>query len=74
MRMTALLRVRGASQIVQVCTNGEKVLRGTAMKEIAVLEGEGGRGVGVVVSQDGRITAVGCVLQLLSYYAKICVF
>ena len=74
MRMTALLRVRGASQIVQVCTNGEKVLRGAAMKEIAVLEGEGGRGVGVVVSQDGRIAAVGCVLQLLSYYAIICVF
>lgn len=71
--MAALLRVRGASQIVQVCANGENVLRGAAMKEIAVLEGEGGRGVGVVVSKDGSITAVGCVLQL-SYYAIMYVF
>ncbi|XP_041379330.1 LOW QUALITY PROTEIN: probable imidazolonepropionase [Gigantopelta aegis] len=68
--MAALLRVRGASQIVQVCANGEKVLRGAAMKEIAVLEGEGGRGVGVVVSKAGSITAVGYDDELDSQYSN----
>ncbi|XP_019855779.1 PREDICTED: probable imidazolonepropionase [Amphimedon queenslandica] len=57
--MAGLLRVRGASQVVQVCREGEKVLRGASMKDIAVIQGENGRGVGLVVDGNGLIADLG---------------
>ena len=61
--MNFLLRIRGASQLVQVCKNGEKVLVGAAMKQIAVLNeeiaGDSKRRLGVVVNNDGKIEALG---------------
>ena len=57
--MEGPLRIRGASQIVQVCKEGEKVLRGAAMKSIAILQEEGDRKVGVVVDEKGRIASIG---------------
>ena len=60
-----LLRVRGASQIVQVCRAGERVLVGSAMKEVAILKEEildnKNRTVGVVVNERGRIESLGFV-------------
>ena len=59
------LRVRGASQIVQVCRAGERVLVGSAMKEVAILKEEildnKNRTVGVVVNERGRIESLGFV-------------
>ena len=61
--MNFLLRVRGASQIVQVCKNGEKVLLGAAMKQIAILNeeivGDRRRRLGVIVNNDGKIESIG---------------
>ena len=57
--MEGLLRIKGASQIIQVCKEGEKVLRGAAMKSIAILQDEGDRKVGVVVDKKGRIASIG---------------
>lgn len=59
MAAVGLLRIRDASQIVRICKRGEGILRGSAMKDIALLEGEGGRGVGIVVDQNGAITDLG---------------
>lgn len=56
---SCLLRVRSASQVVQVCGGGERALRGDAMKNIAVLQGENGRGVGLVVDENGLIADLG---------------
>ncbi len=68
--MEFLLRVRGASQIVQVCKAGERVLVGSAMKEIAILKEEiidsKNRTVGVIVNSNGRIESLGFVEFLSS--------
>ena len=50
------LRVRNAAQVVTVCSRGERVLRGTEMGQVAVLEGGG---LGIVVDSSGKIAAVG---------------
>ena len=62
-KMAGLLRVRGASQVVQVCREGEKVLRGASMKDIAMLRGENGRGIGLIVDGNGLIADLGCVFD-----------
>ena len=51
------LRVRNAAQIVTVCSRGERVLRGSEMGKVAILEGGGG--VGLAVDASGKIAAVG---------------
>lgn len=53
------LRVRNAAQVVMVCRHGEKMLKGSQMQSVAVLEADGARGLSVVVGSDGRIAAVG---------------
>ncbi len=53
------LRVRNAAQVVLVCRQGERLLKGSQMQNIAVLEADGARGVGVVIGTDGKIAAVG---------------
>ncbi len=54
-----ILRVRNAAQVVMVCRRGEKMLKGSQMQDIAILEADGARGVSVVVGSNGRIAAVG---------------
>ena len=53
------LRVKNAAQVVMVCQKGEKMLAGSQMQNVVILESDGGRGVGVVVGTNGRIAAVG---------------
>ena len=55
------LRIRNATQVVTVCAKGERMLRGGEMASVALLEREEGegRGVGVVVDGNGKISAVG---------------
>ena len=55
------LRVRGASQVLQVCAAGERVLRGSSMRGLAVVESKGTQTVGVAVDEAGKIAAVGWV-------------
>ena len=61
-----LLRIKNAAQLVLVCSEKEKVLKGTAMKNLAILEppdieagGGGGGGLSIAVDRGGRITAIG---------------
>ena len=64
---THLLRVKNAAQVVLVCSEKEKVLKGTAMQNLAILEppeapGEGGvagEGLSIAVDREGRISAIG---------------
>ena len=49
-----LLRVKGAAQVVQVCSGGERFLRGSDAEHIAVLTN-----ATVVVGMDGNVAAVG---------------
>ena len=58
MPATHLLRIRHASQVVLVCFKGQKVLVGSEMKNIAILESSG-RGFSVAVDNFGMIAAVG---------------
>lgn len=53
------LRIRGASQVVQVCSNGERYLRGAAMRNLAVINAKEANTVGVVVDEAGKIAGVG---------------
>ena len=56
---TNRLRIKNASQVVLVCTNGERVLKGSAMQDIVTLEASGGKGLSVLVDGEGNIAAVG---------------
>lgn len=56
---TNRLRIKNASQVVLVCANGEKLLKGTAMQDIVTLEASGDQGLSVVVDGKGNIVAVG---------------
>ena len=53
------LRVKNAAQVVLVCSQGQKMLRGPEMQSVEVLEAVGGRGLSVVVDGEGKIAAVG---------------
>ena len=53
------LRIRGASQVVQVCSNGERSLRGSAMRNLAIINAEETNTVGIVVDETGKIAGVG---------------
>ena len=52
------LRIKNALQVVLVCANGEKVLKGSEMQSIAFLEADGARTLSVVVNMMGKIAAV----------------
>ena len=62
-----LLRIKNAAQVVLVCSEKEKMLKGTAMQKLAILEppeapGEGGvagEGLSIAVDRGGRIAAIG---------------
>lgn len=54
-----LLRVRNAAQIVTVCSNQERVLKGSEMKKVAILESTTNRGLSIAVNKAGEIAAVG---------------
>ena len=47
------LRIHGASQLVLICSNGERVLCGEEQKSVATLES--GKGLSVIVDKEGRI-------------------
>ncbi|XP_064474919.1 probable imidazolonepropionase [Ornithodoros turicata] len=53
------LLVRHAHQVVQVVRNGEKCLKGEAMKKVAVMLAEDGVGLSLVVDKHGKLAAVG---------------
>ncbi len=54
-----LLRLRNAAQVVMVCSNKERVLRGTEMQTVAVLDSGPSKGLSVAVDMEGVIAAVG---------------
>ena len=60
---THLLRVRNASQVVLVCSGRESILKGDAMKNLAILEQEtscsNGGGLSIAVDREGKIAAIG---------------
>ncbi|XP_031571789.1 probable imidazolonepropionase [Actinia tenebrosa] len=51
------LIIRHAKQVVMVCKNGERILKGEAMKEIAVFNSTDAQGVSVVAN-EGRIECI----------------
>lgn len=53
------LRVKNAVQVVLVCSQGQKMLKGPEMQSVEVLEATGGQGLSVVVDRQGKIAAVG---------------
>lgn len=58
--MAGKLRIRGAIQLVQVCNNGERLLKGAKeMNKLAIMEGERDRTLGIVVDQNGLIKDIG---------------
>ena len=54
-----LLRIRNAAQIVTVCSNREKMLKGADMQKVAILEATTNRGLSVAVNKVGLIAAMG---------------
>ena len=48
------LLIKHAKQVVTVCHNGEKVLRGTAMNNVCILTGP----VSIVVNWEGNIAYI----------------
>ncbi|XP_001636017.2 probable imidazolonepropionase isoform X1 [Nematostella vectensis] len=53
------LIIRHARQVVLVCKNGERILKGEALKNIAILEGSVNRGISVVADEFGKIECIG---------------
>lgn len=51
------LIIRHAKQVVMVCKNGERILKGEAMKNIAVFDSPDTQGVSVV-AEGGRIACI----------------
>ena len=51
------LILRHAKQVVMVCKNGERILKGEAMKELAVFDGTDTQGVSVVAN-EGKIECI----------------
>lgn len=43
----SLLRVRDIGQLVQVCSNGERLLKGAAMRDVAITSRRAGKSGGV---------------------------
>ena len=58
-KFTERLKIKNAAQLVLVCANREKVLKGTAMQNIATLQASGDQGLTIVVDREGNIAAVG---------------
>ena len=57
-----LLRIRNASQLVLVCSGREKELKGTAMKNLAILDIQEvgvASGLSIAGDSEGRIAAIG---------------
>ncbi len=54
-----LLRIRNAAQVVTVCSQQERILRGTEMQTITILDSTPSRGLSVAVGVDGLITGIG---------------
>ncbi|XP_033120039.1 probable imidazolonepropionase [Anneissia japonica] len=62
---TEKLLIRNARQIVAVCSNGERVLCGEAMKNPVILNQDGGNnGVSLVIGSDGLIKGIGSTAAL----------
>ena len=61
-RGTLLLRVSGIGQLVQVCSSGERLLKGAAMREISVMDSQReGKfsGISIIVNTAGNIANIG---------------
>ncbi|XP_076038914.1 putative imidazolonepropionase [Oratosquilla oratoria] len=64
------LLLRGASQVVRVASNGERVKLKGAMSDLAILQAEEGQGLSVAVDSQGRIAAVGTDAEVASLYEE----
>lgn len=62
------LLIRSAKQVVQVVNKGERVVAGSAMKEVAILEGGE---YSIVVDADGKIADIGLDCDIASKYKDI---
>ncbi|XP_013793776.1 probable imidazolonepropionase [Limulus polyphemus] len=67
------LLIHSARQLVQVCSKGEKVLRGVDMSHVAILEskeseGDTLSGISVVVDRDGKIADIGNDEEIIFKY------
>ncbi|XP_043246650.1 probable imidazolonepropionase [Amphibalanus amphitrite] len=65
------LLVHSARQVVQVCDQGQRSLRGADMDRLAVLTAEtDSAGLAVAVDSDGRIAAIGTNKTVLAAYPE----
>ncbi|GBM79454.1 putative imidazolonepropionase [Araneus ventricosus] len=66
------LLVHSAQQIVQVVRNGERLVVGKALSELAVLnKEEDSSGLSIVVSSDGLISDIGTDEEILEKYKSV---
>ncbi|CAL1301074.1 unnamed protein product [Larinioides sclopetarius] len=66
------LLVHSAKQIVQVVRNGERLVTGKALSELAVLDKEeDSSGLSIVVSSDGLISDIGTDEEILEKYKSV---
>ncbi|KAJ8046502.1 putative imidazolonepropionase [Holothuria leucospilota] len=52
------LLIKNARQVVQVCSKGEKILVGPAMRKLAILNETNEEGISIVVNRQGSISAI----------------
>lgn len=64
--MTRLI-IRNAKQVVLVCKNGERILKGEAMKSVAVMDSNKNSGLSVVAN-DGKIECIDYDSQIQNKY------
>ncbi|XP_077981579.1 putative imidazolonepropionase [Glandiceps talaboti] len=64
------LLVQHAKQAVLVCKNGEKVLKGDAMKNVAVIEEDGKNGISIVIDCNGLIEAIDHDVKIQEKYKE----
>ncbi|XP_014674331.1 PREDICTED: probable imidazolonepropionase [Priapulus caudatus] len=62
------LLVHGARQVVQVVANGQQVLKGAAMRQLAEVTAGPAGGVSIVVNSNGRIADIGLDSVVTSKY------
>ena len=65
------LWLKGAKQIVQVVSNGEKFLTKNDMKNLAIIEAENDRnGLSIIVDDSGKIVDLGSDIEMEKKYIK----
>ena len=65
------LWLKGAKQIVQVVSNGEKFLTKNDMKNLAIIEAENDRnGLSIIVDDSGKLFDMGSDIEMEKKYIK----